>query len=316
MFPFAQPGWSTRRRRLMDDQNVHDILYDFAQARLPRNRICRGGVRSTTMRMPKIPRAMKTTRLTLFCCIFLIAVVDCPSQDSTTHQTLFPSGIGIQAGVGFLSVKDEHISSEKYSGVTPLFALSWSRFHETYGFRIGLRYQMSSAIKNYNVSAEVRQGALFLDEIYPVGGFDLFGKHVFAYLGPSSDFFLSNRKQNIAQNTDANPNVYQSTVWLFSLGARTELIAPIQTDLHMVGALQVGVLSLGGGNGNSQNDTPITLLTVLAGMRGMAEIGLRYSPLSCLSMDIGYELEVTRIDSWNYFLAASDNVFASLCIQF
>ena len=260
---------------------------------------------------------MKSRTVMLFWCYSVAATIDCYGQDSTTHRTVFPCGISIQAGIAHFAIRDEHISGEKYAGPSSSISLLWSWFHETYGFQIGITYEKAPRIKNYNVSAEVTQGTLTLATLYPIGKGDLFGNDVFAYIGPSAEAFVYYWRQNIAQNTDASPDVYQSGAWLLSLGARVEVILPFRGGLQLEGALQASLLSIGGGTGSgTNNSTPITLLTALAGVRGTGEIDLRYYLLASVSVAAGYRLEVTRIDSWNYILASSDNAFASLEYHF
>jgi hypothetical protein len=260
---------------------------------------------------------MKTIPFVLIPWCFLVASINCFGQDSTTHQTVFRSGIDLQGGVGYLAIRDDHISNERYAGSSSWLALNWSRFHETYGFRIGMIYQKASNIKNFNVSAEVTKGAFNLVNLYPIGNFGLVGKDVFAYLGPSADVIVYYRRQNIAQNTDATPDVYESGAWLFSLGGRLEMILPVQTGLQVESSLQMSLLSFGGGTGSgSGQSTPIRLLTALAGMNSSAEIGLRYYPFWFISLAGGYKLEITRISSWNYILSSSDNAFVSVGYHF
>jgi len=252
----------------------------------------------------------------LWCCSF-VAATDCFSQESVTARTVFPAGISARAAVGYLATRDEHISDEKYAGRVSGFALLWSRFHETYGFHMGLTYEKASDITNHNVSAGVTQGAFIFEDLYPLGTGDLSGTEFFLYLGPSAEAFLYYRKQMIAQNTDASPDVYESGAWLFSLGAALEMILPLGGGFQAEGSLQTGLLSLGGGTGNdSGSPTALTLLTPFSGLHGAAGIGVRYYPLECLSLAAGYRLEVTRIDSWNFILTSSDNAFVSLGFHF
>jgi pimeloyl-ACP methyl ester carboxylesterase len=242
---------------------------------------------------------------------------ECFSQDSTTHSSLFPSGIHVQAAAGHLVLRDEHISDQKYAGSSSSITLSWSRFHETYGYRIGLSYRKASHITNYNVSAEVSQGSLTLTNLYPIGKPSLFGKDAFVYLGPSAEVFMYYRKQNIAQNTDASPNVYQSGIWLMSLGARVEMVIPFAGGFRIESALQAALLSFGGGTGiTTSTVTSLTLLTPLAAFAGCGEIGFRYYLLSWASIAAGYRLDVTRISSWTELLSSTDNAFASLSVHF
>ena len=264
-----------------------------------------------------IGRIMKTRLLVLLWCCSVAAPGESDGQDSTTHQSVFPAGIAAQFCAEYVAIRDGHISDEKYAGPSSGFALNWSRFHESYGFRIGMTYEKGSHIRNHNVSAEVSQGAFTLVDLYPVGRGELFGDDLFAYLGPSAEAFVYYRTQNIAQNTDATPNLYQSGAWLFSLGARLETILLCGAGFQTEGALQVSLLSLGGGTGNVSNTaSSMTLLTPLAGVRGRAELGVRYYLFSAVSIVAGYRLDVTRIDSWNYILESSDNAFVSLSCGF
>ena len=256
---------------------------------------------------------MKTGIVVLLWCSCVTAACECYSQDSSTHRTVFPSGIAAQGAYGYLATRDDHVSEEKYSGSVWGFGLHWSRFHETYGFRIGLTYEQASHVTNYNVSAEVTQGAFTLINLYPAGKEELFGNDLFTYIGPSAEAFVYYRKQNIAQNPEASPDIYQSGAWLFSLGARGEMTLLFGEGFQLESALQASLLSLGGGTGNeSNNSTPIALLTPFAALRGSFEIGLRYYLLESVSLAAGYRLEVTRISSWNYILTSSDNAYLSL----
>ena len=95
------------------------------------------------------------------------------------------------------------------------------------------------------------------------------------------------------------------------------MILPFNGGFQLEGALQLGLLSLGGGTSNDPNNTAsITLLTAFAGFRGHAEIALRYYLYTGVSVAAGYRLEVTRISSWNEILSSTDNAFASLAYHF
>ena len=249
--------------------------------------------------------------------LFLAVTFQCFSQDSVANRLMFPGSVDAWGSVGYLATRDEHISDQKYAGPSSSFALLWSNFHETYGFRLGLAYEKATHIKNYNVSADVTQGAFTLADIYPIGKESLFGNDIFFSLGPAAEAFVYYRRQNIALNSDASPAVYESGSWLFSLGVRLEAKAPVGGGFRIEAAIQTSVLSLGGGTGSTQgNNTPLTLLTPLAGERGSGEIGIRYVLFPGVSFAIGYRLQVTLIDSWNYILISSDNAFATLGYSF
>ena len=120
----------------------------------------------------------------------LFSAVNSFSQDSENHQTVFPKGISVEYGLGNYSVRDEYISKEKYSGTLPSFRVSWSRFHNKYGYYLSLEYANSSNIKNYNVSTDIYQFALNQGFLYPLPKMSLFNRDVNAFLGPSTELFF------------------------------------------------------------------------------------------------------------------------------
>lgn len=133
---------------------------------------------------------MKTSSSVLIPCFILLITGNLHSQDSLNHQTVFSEGIAVHGGIGWLAVRDEYISKERYAGLLPYSAIGWSRFHETYGYNLALEYRYGSAMKNHNVSAQITEFSLNLDYLYPVGEFALFSRDVLAYLGPSPELFL------------------------------------------------------------------------------------------------------------------------------
>jgi len=239
------------------------------------------------------------------------------SQDTTVFETLYPSDIRLTGSAGYLAVVDEHISDEKYDGSVSGFTLEWSHSHETYGYRVGLWYQEASHIKNFNISADLTQGGLYLDNLYPVGTLNLFNRKTLIILGPMAEMFINYRQQNIAQNPNNGLDIYQSSTWLFSLGARGEATIALSSALELEGTLQLSVLSLGGGAGNSSNSvTGLKLETPSGAVHGVTELGVRYNLLDFILVRAGYLFDILRINSWNYVLQSSDNVFLSVQCQF
>jgi hypothetical protein len=249
--------------------------------------------------------------------VFCIATaVPCYGQDSTNRQSWSPAGIGVQAGIGYFAVRDDHISSEKYSGPSSWISLQWSRFHETYGYRIGMTYQEAPNIKNHNISSKATLGSFNVANLYPTGLCTLFRTDIATSLGPNAEVLIYDQQQHIAQNTDASLDVYESGALLFSMGARGELIAPVNDALQAEGSLQMSLLSFGGGSRSSKNGTTSSkLLSPFGAMHASLELALRYRFLASLSIAGGYRFDLLRVNSWNYVLAASDNGFVSLVYQ-
>ncbi|MFC2096332.1 hypothetical protein ACFLQ3_01365, partial [Bacteroidota bacterium] len=62
---------------------------------------------------------MKTKAKIVISVIAILITLKSSGQDTITFKTVFPTGISIGYGQGKISVKDEYISKEKYSGTIP-----------------------------------------------------------------------------------------------------------------------------------------------------------------------------------------------------
>lgn len=70
--------------------------------------------------------------------------VESSGQDTINYKTVFPTGISIGYGQGIISVKDEYISKEKYSGTVPYFNIEWVRFRNKNAYRLEFVQQNTS----------------------------------------------------------------------------------------------------------------------------------------------------------------------------
>ena len=237
------------------------------------------------------------------------------AQDSLSHQTVFPKGISVEYGLGNYSVRDEYISKEKYSGTLPHFQVNWSRFHNKYGYYLGLEYRSSSKIKNYNVSADIYQFSLNQGFLYPLPKMSLFNRDVYAFLGPSTELYFFYNNQNIAIS---GFDYAQSFAILFSLGVSSEFIVPIIQRLQAESSIYLSVLSMGFRmvDQEEEDESPAKLLTLLSGTNASVRLGIRYNLLGNFSLKLAYRLHVTRISSWDPLLSASDNLIVTLAYKF
>ncbi|GAF92364.1 unnamed protein product, partial [marine sediment metagenome] len=152
---------------------------------------------------------MKYLKTFLFGFLIISTNPEMFAQDSLSYKTIFPAGINLEYGIGNYSVKDEYISKEKYSGTLPYFNIEWIRFHNKNGYRLEFEYRNSTNIKNNNISAKVQQFTFNQDFIYPVGSFSLISKNVYAYLGPSVQFFYYDINYNfVTPGTFITPRTY------------------------------------------------------------------------------------------------------------
>lgn len=238
------------------------------------------------------------------------------AQPSRAADNLLVNGIYVRGGVGYLAIRDEYISEERYSGALPSFELSWLRADSSSAYRLGIGYIGSSTISNNNVSAQVMQTGLNFDFLYSVGRFRLLDRDVFLYAGPSADIYLYYRQQNIATGGNAFFNAYSFALF-FSLSANSTVVAPLSSDLAIEASGRIALLSFAGrlADVHDNNASFVKPLTILSGLRGYTEFLLRYDFSEPLLVKAGYRFEICQSASWNYLLSASDNVIVVLAVR-
>ncbi len=239
------------------------------------------------------------------------------AQDSTSIAYSFGDGLAIHGGVGFLSLKDEYISSEVYSGEVSYFAASWSRQNETYGHRLWLEYEYTAALRNHNISTEITQLRLGVAFMYPIGKTNVLSKDVDVLFGPTSELFFHFRSENIANGGESIANAY-SFALLFSGGVKLEALCSLNESLQLHAKAQTSLLSLGGrtpsvvaAEEGEKTESPFKLLTVFAGFDASGEIGCDYKLYQSVLIAADYRFELTRISAWDFFISGNDNFILS-----
>lgn len=264
-------------------------------------------------------RTIKTKTQCFFLGMALVTAVNFHSVVRTTSsnpvgqtgdsssQSVFHRGLSLQAGPGWYSIRDEFISHQNYSGAMPVYLLTWTDVTDKRASNITLEYRAASAIRNYNVSASIVEFSFDINYLYPVGRFSLLSKDVVAYLGPSPEFFIHFRSQNIANGGSAIFRAY-SAAMLFSAGATLALACPIANELTADASFETNVLSLGARFVNPDNSSEpfLKLLTPFSGWRSKTDIGIRYQLSSNISARLAYRVEIARINAWDYFISGSD----------
>jgi len=256
---------------------------------------------------------MKTRSRAVISAILLLIALESPGQDTVNYKSGFPSGISVGYGPGSYSVKDEYVSREKYSGTLLFFNLEWVRFHNKNAYRLEFEYGHSSNISNNNISAEVVQFAFNQDFIYPVGNFSLFSGRVYAYLGPSTQFFYYGINYNFASpGTFITPKTFGI---IGSLGINTGFIYPVNNKLKVEGFLRSNLLSFSGKKYDEQkykNESVPTLLSVFTATKIDFDLSIRYYLVNRVSISMGYKFDLSRIDKWNPYIAAGNSLITSL----
>jgi hypothetical protein len=244
--------------------------------------------------------------LSVLCC--LGPTLDARGQSTPTHRDVFPSGASISWGLGPVSLQDEYISRETYSGSLPSFSAEWARFHERSGYRIGMDLASSSDVRSHEVSTAITEFALDLDILYPLGTLPVGSRKTFFFLGPSAGISVLVNDQQIASH---GMEVALSFVGLFSLGIAGDVVLPVSSRLTALGSLRAAVLSAGLRMVDLMEDeeeSPLKLLAASSATRAVASLGFRYQALPWLSVGAGYQGRLYRVTPWNPLVSTRDHL--------
>ena len=251
---------------------------------------------------------------------FVFQINSYAQQNDFNHKNVYPSGLNIDYGAGRFAVQDDFFSREKYSGTLPYFKIGWSRFYGNRAFELNLKYGSSSEIKNNQLAANVVLFSLEWNYLYPVGTFSLFSKKVYSYLGPYAEFFTYYNRLNFARD-----GIFLdfSFATFFSFGAHPMFIIPIREKLQFESSLQMNVFSvvirmpeLMEVDDNGDDESRLKLLTPFNGLNSQINFGIRYYLFEAFSLKLRYELHLTRIATWEYLLAANDNIILTATYHF
>ncbi len=250
----------------------------------------------------------------LAACATLLAGPALYAQHSGDETGPYPAGLTLALGSGRYSVRDEYLSSERYSGTLPQLRAGWARLSGATGFRMAVEYRRSTEISNHNVAAGITQFSLDLDYMYRVGRASILSREVRFYLGPTAGFLMYVNEPDIASN---GLDLALSFAALFSAGVNSYVTAPLVGPLYGTGLLRVNVLSLGLRIVDLMEDdeSPVNLLTPVSETNGVAGLGLHFAPLDRLTLGVSYELQVLSIRPWDELVSASNNIIAALTIR-
>lgn len=260
---------------------------------------------------------MKITSRILSLAGLILLTLEVIGQDTINHKTIFPSGVSLGYGQGIFAVKDEYISNEKYSGTLPYLNLEWRRFHNKNAYHLEFKFQRSTNISNNNISAKVIQFAFNQDFLYTIGRFPLFSRSVYAYLGPSVQFFFYDIDYNFAQpGSFISPNTFGI---IGSLGINCAFIYPVNKKLLLEGFLRSNVLSFSGKKIDeykyADESSPV-LLFVSTATKIDSDISIRYYLSKRVSASLGYKFDLSRINKWDPYVAASNSLIISINLTF
>lgn len=233
------------------------------------------------------------------------------AQDSINQKFAFPKGISFEYGIGNYSATDKYISGEKYSGSLPFYKITWSNPHKSYSYHLNLQFQLSSDIKNYNVSSDVYRFSLSQAFSYALPGFQLLNYKIYTFLGPSTELFFYYNRQNIAVS---GFDYAQSFLMMLSGGLSSQIFCRLSNNLNIEGSLDFSLLSLGFRmvDFEESDETPVKILTLFSGTNLSFTLGPRYYLLNNLSLKAAYIFQLTRVSSWEPLLSAGDNIVLAI----
>ncbi len=229
-------------------------------------------------------------------------------QTPPTHRQVFPAGAAFTWGVGPVSLQDEYISGERYSGSLPSFSARWARFHGRSGFRVGMELPSSSDVWSHRVSTAVTEFALDLDFLYPAGSISLGSRRAFLFVGPSPGISFLVNDQQIASH---GMEVALSFAGLFSLGAAGEVVVPLSSRIQAVGTLRAALFSAALRMVDlveEEEEPSLKLLGPHSGTRAVASAALRYRPLDWAALEVGYQGRPWRVTVWDRLVSSRDHL--------
>lgn len=235
------------------------------------------------------------------------------AQYAPARDTRFHSGLSVRIGLGQYSVRDEYISAEKYSGTLPYLSARWARLNESGGYQLEVKHRNSNEIRNHAISSTVTQFSLSLDFLHHVATPSLFSREVHVFLGPSAEFYVYANEHNIAGNA---LDLIISFAGLLSAGVNASVVLPLGDRFQATASLRSSLLSLGMRMVDVMEDdeSPFKFLPAPSGVNATTSLGFRYYLLDRLSLNAGYELQVLRINPWDYLLAVSDNLTVGVTV--
>jgi hypothetical protein len=236
------------------------------------------------------------------------------SPGNPLPREVFPAGASLSWGLGPVSLQDEYISKERYSGSLPSLSLQWARFHERSGFRVEMDLATSSDVWSHQVSTAVTEFALDLDFLYPLGAVPIGSRRAFLFLGPSSGISILVNDQQIASH---GMEVALSFASLFSLGAVCDGVFPISSRLTALGSFRVALVSAGLRMVDlmaDQEESSLKLLSVLSGTRAVGSLGFRYRALDWVSVGLGYQGRLYRVTPWDPLISTRDHLTLTLVL--
>ena len=256
-------------------------------------------------------------RIIIICICLSIGLLACSEVSAQTplnNPPTYPNGISVGYGLGMQAQKDHYLSTERYSGTTRDFHLSWARVDSTRGYRIGFEYRSSDNLRNNNLSAEVLYFRLYNTFPRRISRITLLSREAQLYFGPTSDLYFYLNHPRIASN-----KLYWNFSFLsaLSIGCDLELFLPMNPVSQFESALQLHLISLGIKSIDlvDSTESPIRLMNVFSGMNTAITVGYRRQVSRSISLKLTYHLHVMRIHVLDELLTLNDGITLAMTIH-
>jgi hypothetical protein len=251
--------------------------------------------------------------------LFLMTIISSYSfllfgQDSSAYQQNNPKSMSFDGGIGFLSIRDEGISKERYTGLLPYYGFSYYKYNKNEISGKEFSFFLGREIKNYNMSAKIIHFYYRGYTISPKYHFSMFSKPGILFLGYNDNFFLHYRTQNIAKGGFAVYNAHSIFI-THSLGLSASCHYQMHSKIQLKGIFHFGIISYacaGLVDPDKYDDALFKFTTFLDVIDSSVKLELQYQIHNRISASLGYQMYVNRITAWTYFLSANDNLFLTL----
>jgi hypothetical protein len=253
--------------------------------------------------------------MTLLFIGLIIAFVTRAQEEIKKPQNIYPDGLFIEYGFGYLSVKDEYISTQKYSGNVPYLSFNWSRFRGNRGLLLGIESRSTTELFNNNVACKLTQNTLKQDYFYSIGSFNLFKNDVNAFLGPSVNILLYTLNYDFGTYSHV---ITESNGTIVSLGFNAHLISYLTKKISVESALHMSLVSISSKAFQSyKHDEPESkLLITPKALNTDFDVGFRYFIINSFSARVAYKLQIYQINEWDPMISASNNLIFSVTYHF
>ncbi len=249
--------------------------------------------------------------------LFLFAISSSiNAQESNGSKIQFGQGIIFRYGIGSLALKDELISKEKYTGTFPVYFVGWSGYNKDFGLNIYIKWENSSAVKDYNVTSNLSQSLIGISFYYPVGSISIFRRNLFFFLGPAAEMFQYNQTRNVTNYSAYNENALAK---LASISITARAFYVINTAFMLEASGRLSLLSVANKTTSSLaggTNTATAVLTTLYGFHSNVGINIRYHILSHITASAGYMFDLSQISEWDFFITAEDEFNAGISYNF